>query len=364
MIKILTSLILCFLFIVPAYGVLEIDETITIRILKTSSTKKTVLVNRGLEDGLVIDQHAKFYLTTGVIARGVVVKAAPSRSIWSIYRIIDGDQIVEDRVLNIKISTPLRLTEDPSKAIRVVPTTAAGSDTISTIPLADGANDVPGDLSDVDRGELESLGLDQTAILTHGGGFSQRDWEVWSLAHFNLLSGSYDQTDDTAGTTSQSNIDFSLGAEMYFSSTNQYLKNISLVGLIHSRSQSSGDAVTIKNSWLEYGGGVNYHFYGDHMRPQNLVLFGTLTFGIGSVNSEVTAQNSVGGDDSATTQVDGSSSFFSLGLGSKFYLGNGFGMRALLDYYRTNETYNFEEGEQLTRSLAGPRLQVGLSYRW
>ncbi len=364
MIKLLAPILFCLLLAVDAHAVLEVDETITVRILKTSATKKTVLVNRGLEDGLVVDQHAKFFLTTGVIARGVVVQVAPSRSIWSIYRIIDADQIVDDRVLNIKISTPLRLTEDPSKAIRVVPTTAVGSDRITTIPLASGADDMPGDLSDIERGELESLGLDRSAILSHGGGFSQRDWEVWSLAHFNLLSGSFDQTDDTSGSTSQSSIDFSLGAEMYFSTQNQYLRNVSLVGLIHSRSQSSGDAVAVKNSWFEYGGGVNYHFYGDHMRPQNLVLFGTLTFGIGSVNSEVTAQNSVGGDDSVTTQVDGSSSFFSLGLGSKFYLGNGFGMRALLDYYRTSETYNFEEGEQLTRSLAGPRLQVGLSYRW
>ena len=54
------------------------DETLTFRILKLSKTKRTLLANRGTDDGLEIDNHAKFYLTsTGVVARAVVRKISP-----------------------------------------------------------------------------------------------------------------------------------------------------------------------------------------------------------------------------------------------------------------------------------------------
>ena len=97
---------------------LDIDEKLTFRVLSLSSTKKTLLMNRGLEDGLVVGDHAKFFLTTGVIARGVVVKASPSRSIWSVYRMVDETQILVDKVLNLKIASPVKVTEDPTKSLK------------------------------------------------------------------------------------------------------------------------------------------------------------------------------------------------------------------------------------------------------
>jgi hypothetical protein len=100
---------------------LEIDEKLTLRFLKVSSTKKTVLINRGGEDGLVVGDHAKFFITAGVIARGVVEKVSPSRSVWSLYRVVDPTEIVEDKVLNLKISSPVRITSDPTKSLKEEP---------------------------------------------------------------------------------------------------------------------------------------------------------------------------------------------------------------------------------------------------
>ena len=38
---------------------LEIDEKLTLRVLSVSESKKTFLINRGLEDGLVVDDYYK-----------------------------------------------------------------------------------------------------------------------------------------------------------------------------------------------------------------------------------------------------------------------------------------------------------------
>ena len=90
---------------------LQLDEKLTLRILELSKTKKTALINRGMEDGLVIGDHAKFFLTTGVVARGVVVKASPSRTIWSLYRLIDQKYIINECLLGYTLAD---LIEDES----------------------------------------------------------------------------------------------------------------------------------------------------------------------------------------------------------------------------------------------------------
>ena len=96
---------------------LEIDEKLSIRFLKVSNSKKTILINRGSEDGLAIGDHAKFFITTGVIARGVVEKVSPSRSIWSLYRVVDSVEITDGKVLNLKIASPVKITDDSTKLV-------------------------------------------------------------------------------------------------------------------------------------------------------------------------------------------------------------------------------------------------------
>ena len=112
---------LCAIIGTRAINALEIDEKLTIRFLKVSTSKKTILINRGAEDGLVVGDHAKFYITSGVIARGVVEKVSPSRSIWSLYRLVEPNEVVEGKVLNLKIASPVKITTDVSKSIKEEP---------------------------------------------------------------------------------------------------------------------------------------------------------------------------------------------------------------------------------------------------
>ena len=119
------------MFVTSTLYALDINEKLTLRVLRLSSTKKTVLINRGIEDGLAVGDHAKFYLTTGMIARGVVSKVSPSRSVWSLYRLVEPDQLIENKIVNLKIATPVKITVDESKMIAVEPIVRVGKD----IPL-------------------------------------------------------------------------------------------------------------------------------------------------------------------------------------------------------------------------------------
>jgi hypothetical protein len=104
-------------FMPTSFGALDLDTKFTARVLGVSDTKRTLLVNRGIEHGLVLDQHAKVSLTTGLVARAVVVRLAPSRSVWSIYRFYAKDKVTPKTVYTFKISSPIELTTDESKAI-------------------------------------------------------------------------------------------------------------------------------------------------------------------------------------------------------------------------------------------------------
>lgn len=375
-----------FAFNIPNVHALEIDEKLTLRFLKVSSTQKTVLINRGGEDGLVVGDHAKFFITAGVIARGVAEKVSPSRSVWSLYRIVDPTEIVTDKVLNLKIATPVKITDDPSKSLKEEPI-PGGSETMGTEDAAPAAGEELA-VSDEDRDELKGLGFDedaeasapakpaaktkakkgsakQTTVMedaTPTYATSSKSWEVWGTMYVNALSGTVDNGSENSESTSAtaSAIDFSGGIEKYFVNSNNFLKEFSILAFLHKKSVESGDTIQSKTDWLEYGLGVNYHFYNSAAAVNRLVGYGGLTVGKGSATvSSKTVSNNIGEEQSA----EGSNTFFTVGVGAKYVLSNGFGVRASLDYYSSNESYEFEE-TTTTRTLAGPRIQFGLSYRF
>lgn len=377
------TLLLILLYVFStSLSALEVDEKLTVRVLRLSASKKTILLNRGLEDGLVVGDHAKFYLTTGVVARALVQKVSPTRSIWSVYRVIDGDVLRADQVLNLKIAAPVKLTDDPSQSF-IAQSTAL--DTETGIPLADGANDIVGmDLSKDEAGEFAAVAVgdqiptassvpveNQTSssqmIVNSGRGLSpNRTLEAFGMVHFNALSTTADLGEE-GGTTSgsDSSIDFSLGAEKYFNRTSGFLRDLSIFGYIHSASNktSSAQGTEVSTSVLEYGGGFNYHFLAPPLSYHALIAYAGVGFGIGSTEDTITFTDSTVSTEPQT--LSGSSNFFSLGVGAKYYLPNGFGMRAFLDYYRRGESYELEEEEgEYTKVVSGPRLQLGLSYRF
>ena len=348
-------LIMLFCFATYSSNALEIDEKLTVRVLGLSGSKKTLLTNRGLEDGLVVGDHAKFFLTTGVIARGVVIKASPGRSIWSVYRIINADKITTDKVMNIKISSPVKLTEDPSRAIRA-------DDMSGTIPvMSRGKQTEPlPEVSAEEQSELSGMMDDQAPIVV-GGISSNKTLEVFGVLSLNSMSGTYEQG-DAAGDSSVGNVDLTLGFEKYFSTKGSFLENISIFGMISKRSSKSGLEVSTSSDWTEYGIGANWHFYNRPLSNNKPIGFITAAGGVGSATTEVEVASST------TASVDpltGSSNFMLLGVGGKYYLRNGFGARLTLDYFRSGSTFEFDDSdESLTLSLSGIRFRVGMSYRF
>jgi hypothetical protein len=100
-----------------AHSAVAIDTKFVARILGASDSKKTILVNRGSEHGLAKMQHAKISIPSGVIARAVIVKISPSRSVWSVYRVFKKNKIEPQAVATFKISSPVSLTTDESKEL-------------------------------------------------------------------------------------------------------------------------------------------------------------------------------------------------------------------------------------------------------
>ena len=383
-----TFLIMTTLLSMSALRALEIDEKLTLRFLKVSNSKKTVLINRGAEDGLAINDHAKFFITTGVIARGVAEKVSPSRSIWSLYRVVDPAEITDGKVLNLKISSPVKITEDPSKSIKEE-SIPAGSDKMSMKEGAEVETTAPV-LNDADQKELEGLGIEDNekpvkkleqekktkkkdikeVSMEDAPSFENvtlKNWEVFGTLYVNALSGTIDNPNNNGGTEAlSSSVDFSAGLERYFSDSNSLLKNVSLNVFIHKRNIENDSVETsttkISTDWLEYGGGASYHFYNTAASVGKLIGFGNFSGGMGTIKSTITFKTAT---DETTNPFKGTEAFFSLGVGAKYVLTNGFGIRATLDYYHATESLTDGLTDlTFTRKIAGPRIQFGLSYRF
>jgi hypothetical protein len=221
------SFIYIFIFLsINTLHALEVDEKLTLRFLKVSSTKKTVLVNRGAEDGLVVGNHAKFFVTSGVIARGVVEKVSPSRSIWSLYRVIDPNEITDNKVLNLKIGTPVKISEDASKSLKDE-ITPSGREKIKISKTKMNKEE----LLDVDAYEADNddalstipVAKQNSKMEMSSFGPRENQWEVWSNVSANMLSGNAENINIgtvSATTTSRSSShDITLGVEKYFFQT-------------------------------------------------------------------------------------------------------------------------------------------------
>jgi len=372
--------ILTFLSLQSAFA-LEIDEKLTLRFLKVSSSKKTILINRGAEDGLVVGDHAKFFVTTGVLARGVVEKVSPSRSVWSLYRIVDPNEIAEGKVLNLKIASPVKITEDPSKSV-AEEATSAGTEKMGT-GEGGAVSEKPNVSSEAEEKEFEEMGIEdkgKTAqkekpknmkekstkseeyVPVHSGVNTSKSWELWGTMYMSALTGAVeDPSANTTNTSSASSTtDLSLGIEKYFLVTDDFFKNISITVFLHKKSLRPGGTDKLTMDWLEFGAGGNYHFYNSAAMTDKLIGFGGINFGMGSATSSTTGSDV----DATVTKLNITNTFFSLGVGAKYLLNSGFGARALLDYYRTSESYKNSADETVKRTLSGPRMQFGISYRF
>jgi hypothetical protein len=352
------------LLLLPVFAFsLEIDSKLTLRIVKVSSSQKTILINRGVEDGLEKNNHAKFYLSTGVVARGVTVKVSPTRSVWSLYRIVNNNYIVNDQVLKLKITPELKISKDESRSLVSDDQTAVLSSNPRDlgIPLADGADDM--DAKDVANTKSDMKELDW-ANSSNVSKQSNKKIALGLSGSFNTSSSSTKRTGkEYTGADSKVNFDMSL--EYYMLSLAGKLSNLS-VRFIYSINDSSTiayDGTTTQESINEYGGGLSYHF--KSTKDVSVINpFIDSSFLVGTVASSFTpGDNTV---SSSKTSVKGSSSYISVGAGLKYLSSYGLGFRAKVDYFSRSLKYSPESvgANEYNKSQSGPKITFGASYRF
>lgn len=342
---------------------LEVDEKLTVRIMRTSETRKTIMVNRGTEDGLVEGDHAKFVVTSGIIARGVCVKVSPSRSVWSIYRLVNADFMVNDSVMTLKITPAVKITKDESQALvqEDTPTKVSDGDVPIGIPLAEGAQDLkPGMGKQMSDADFLALQESQPISLV------DKNTEVFGMLNVSgLTSRARESSGGTTYNNSQSAHHLGLGGEFYSRREREWYSHWSFQGtlnLMRTDAQSfNGNGVTNDVTELEIG--TNWHPTKLPSVSQDFIPFFHLGIGVGSVKSTFKS-----GSDSLTQKSfseNGTTQSFSGGFGYKYYTASGWGFRALLDYYVRTETYKKDDlGNQFVRSIGGPRFMLGLGYRF
>lgn len=345
---------------------LEVDEKLTVRIIRTSESRKTIMINRGTEDGLVEGDHAKFIVTAGIVARAVCVRVSPTRSVWSVYRLVNADFIVNDSVMSIKISPPVKITKDESKAIvqEDTPTSISSGDPSQLgIPLADGANDLDKNapLQD-DAGDLRALeGSNEPSIIP------EKNIEVFGILNISGLTASTktEGNDDTFN-NSQSYHHIGIGGELYPRKEREWYSHFSLIASANiMRNNSQGyNGASSTNDITEFSFGANWHPTKLPSATMTFIPYIHASFNIGSVKSTIKPGQEASGTIDEMG-ANGSTQGFSIGAGYKFYTSKGFGARILLDYYMRNENYEEDDNaNQFTKTVGGPRFMIGLGYRF
>lgn len=341
---------------------LEVDEKLTIRIVKASETRKTLMVNRGTEDGLVEGDHAKFIVTAGIVARAVCVRVSPTRSVWSVYRLVNADFIANDAVMNLKISPPVKMTKDETQALvqEDTPSNINSDDpTKLGIPLADGAMDLNTTDGSGSTSDLKSLEDSTPSIIP------EKNIELFGILNISGLTSSTRAQSTETFVNSQSSHHIGLGGELYAQREREWYSHFSLqasMNIMRLNSQAyNGSSST--NDVTEFSIGANWH--PTKLPSQTLTFIPYLhgSFNVGSVKSTHTPGNETPGGTAISG--NGATQGFSIGFGYKFYTQKGFGFRAILDYYLRSEKYQEDESQVIfSKSVSGPRFMFGFGYRF
>lgn len=121
MLRALSSIV--FLLVISFFSktwarVLQLDETLIVRVLDVSESGRTILINRGEEHGIREGLHARFSTPQdGVFIRAAAIRVSPSRSVWSIYRLHNSQILREQLTATLKVVTPVRVTDDETRAL-------------------------------------------------------------------------------------------------------------------------------------------------------------------------------------------------------------------------------------------------------
>lgn len=344
---------------------LEIDETITGRILKTSSSKKTILLNRGSSDQLTMGMHAKFSTDTSVVARGVVVELTEARSVWSLYRLATPDLVESDVVLNLKIAEPVKLTTDESRSIvreSAMKDLKPNRDDKLSLPLDDIEGDIPVDLLGANISVSEKP-LENSIVE-----LSNYPRELMSRISLQALESKTSSSNNSSYSGRAEMNNFMLGMEFYFTSKDKWYANFSVLPYFQYQYESmlSYEGSAVDSRLMEFGLSLQYYF----INPNIVNKFSPFISGyyaVGSISDSYASGERAQGNGADASNVKGDSTSYGVALGVKYFFENRLVVQTLLDYYfRTDEFANdpFTSGSTWTREVSGPRVQLGLGYRF
>lgn len=352
---------------VPRAFALEVDERLTLRVLKTSDSRKTVLINRGTEDGLVEGDHARFFVSAGIVGRAMCIKVSPARSVWSVYRLVNAELLVQDAVMNLKISPPVKLSQDDSRMVVQddVPVQVSNANESGNvgIPLAEGAND----LAEMNAA-MGSSQADLNSLNDSGPGhLKDKNWELWGALHVSSLSAKTEASNPAAGNYSGGSVQTQLtfAAEYYTSDDRSWWARFSPFGFVnvHRQGMSAFQGSKQDEAGTEFGGGINWHPWARPFVINEFIPFFTGSMAMGSITG--TYEPGVENAGGPAQEAKGTTMSTSFGVGFKFFTQRGWGARAVLDYYmRNDDMKDAVSNLTWTRTVAGPRLWVGLSYRF
>jgi opacity protein-like surface antigen len=334
---------------------LEIDSQLTVRLLRLSQSKKTILINRGSEDGLAENDHAKFFLTEGVVARAVVIELAPNRSIWSVYRLVNPELLHEGEVMDLKISQPLDITSDETKAI--FSRGDAGLD------FNQGAvvKDLPNTISN--KGEaIDPMGggVSQVAAPAEASPGKFKSIEVFTSLSYQRLSSEVSGNNGSQFDSTKTNAQFSLGTEFYFS-----VFSIAPVFNYSHETMSSYEGALTESSMYEFAGVAKAYLIKPNV-ANKFFPYLKAGYGVGKITDSFSGGERLTGQENTST-AEGTTKSFQFGLGTKYYFNSGFGVFLELDYYSRKDTF---DGEPDTNNVlwdrvqSGPRFGVSLAYRF
>ncbi len=408
----------------PLAHALDIDEKLTLRFLRVSSTKKTVLVNRGGEDGLVVGDHAKFFITAGVVARGVVEKVSPTRSVWSLYRIVDPTEIIEDKVLNLKIATPAKITDDPSKSLKDEPIPGGSEmmnvgDEVGTSRTDEGLNSAKEmAMTDADEAELRDVSGEVDSKVSKKAKAkvasktrkSSEEMDVDSEEDLDASAAEEEYREVKKDTKRKSKREIE-DRESTYENTLPYFRSTirsrtwEVVGGLNLNSlwyETSNTSTAASATGIDLSLFVEKYFYNNNNFFKDFSLYGLLhrtslnagtsvdtnqyfEYGLGlnyhfynkayqanqfigfgnfAIGAGSVSTETVSTTNSAVSTDSGSNSFFSLGAGIKYYTSRAVGVRVMLDYYHSSESRDLADLTTTDINLSGLRFQLGVSYRF
>lgn len=340
---------------------LEIDEKLTLRIVSTSESKKTILINRGIEDGITKGNHAKFFVSTGVIGRAVCIKLSPTRSVWSVYRVVNADFIREDQVMKLKVTPAVKITKDDSRMLVSDDSPSLGKDPRELgIPLADGADDI--DLSTVNL--LKKDGPSEM----QNGSLLTRNREIFGMFHYSSFTEKTSPDNNGKDYTNEvTNLMLKIGAEWYFKTEDKWYNRFSFLGsfTIDRQAVMSHLGTFVREESSEFGFGINLYPGAMPSKTLRLVQYLNYTFSLGSTNSSYIK----GGEESASPYpdetLDASVLSNTFGYGLKYYTPSGYGARMEMSYTLRGDTYGANSTNiSYLKTRVGPKFQIGLGYRF